>query len=80
VVRVLKPGGLVAIGITSYPQATLDALKAEKGAIIGTTAEIDSVDDILAAFGEHVDKVYFRHDRRHAEKQGPCLVIFSIRK
>ena len=80
VVRVLKPGGIVAIGITSYPQATLDELKEKSGSIIGTTAEIGSVEDILRVFGGHVDQVYFRHDRRHADRQGPCLVIFSVRK
>ena len=79
VVRVVRDGGIVAIGITTYPDKYLDNLK-KKDRVIGTTADITSTDDILELFDDHVDKLYFRHDRSEQDRQGACLVIFSVKK
>jgi SAM-dependent methyltransferase len=78
-VRVVRPGGLIAIGITTYPQEYIDELR-RGGNLIGTTDKIKQVDDILAQFGDHVENIYFRHDRTDQSVQGHCLVIFSIKK
>ncbi len=69
----------VAIGITTYPAPYLEGLRKE-GKLMGTTAEINCVEDIFKLFGDRVEQVYFRHDRSDPAKQGPCLVIFSVRK
>lgn len=79
VVRIVRPGGLVAIGITTYPAAYLAELRKD-GKLMGTTAEINCVEDILKLFGAQVEQVYFRHDRSDPARQGPCLVIFAVRK
>jgi ubiquinone/menaquinone biosynthesis C-methylase UbiE len=79
VVRVVKRGGLVAIGITVVSENQLDELKHENR-LIASTAQILNVDDVLALFGEYVENIYFRHDRTDLTRQGHCLVIFSIKK
>ncbi|KAF0175110.1 MAG: hypothetical protein FD161_3422 [Limisphaerales bacterium] len=79
IVRVVRPGGLVAIGITCYPDAVIESLRKE-GKLMGTTGQIQTVRDILDQFGDHVERVYFQHDVNDRSKQGPTLVIFSVKK
>jgi len=81
VMRVVKSGGLIAIGITVIPTKQRDELA--KGSRIVTSAsglKILNVGDILELFDKHVETVYFRHDRTDQSKQGHSLVIFSVKK
>jgi SAM-dependent methyltransferase len=80
VVRVVRPGGLVAIGFSTYPQEQLDRIAAKEGGLMGSAGKIVSTDDIVKLFGESVDHIYFRHDRSDRSKQGHSLIVFSIKK
>jgi len=78
-VRVLKPGGLVAISISFYPQGE-DSHISAKDMAFGRTRDNRSADAMLKLFGDHVDKVYFKHDPADQTKTGSCLAVFSIKK
>jgi len=80
IIRVTRPKGIVAIGITTYPEKYI-AEQVEEGMLpveYETLNRINSTSDILMLFGNHVDKIYFQHDRSNEEKQGPCLIVFSL--
>lgn len=82
VVRVTKPGGLVAIGVTYEPPHRLEALQ-QQGNIVSYDEEhprMQTVKQYTDLFGEHVDRVYFAHDVADPTKGGRCLVIFSVKK
>lgn len=79
VARVVRPSGLVAIGVTFYPDRLLSKFKAE-GVDFGIENRIQTTEEMLALFGDQVDRVFFRHDPTDRSKQGSCVVIFSIRK
>jgi len=81
VVRVTRPGGIVAVGLEWYPlklrQEIIDGL----GYKLGHTSEPRSTDEVLALFGDHVDRVYVRHDpAENLDRVGEIFVIFSIKK
>jgi SAM-dependent methyltransferase len=79
VLRVVRPGGLVAIAVTYYPEPALEQF-IKDGLRFGTENRIQTVEGMLALFGDHVERVYFRHDVSDPTRQGSCLVIFSIKK
>jgi SAM-dependent methyltransferase len=79
IVRIVRPGGLVAIGLTCYPDALIESLRRE-GKLMGTTGQIQSVRDVLDQFGDHIERIYFQHDVSDRSKQGPTLVIFAVKK
>jgi len=80
IVRVTRDGGLVAIGVTYYPPQVIKQMQ-EKGELIGSaTVRIQTVQGILDLFQPYVDRVYFNHDVSDLTRQGPCMVIFSIKK
>jgi SAM-dependent methyltransferase len=79
IVRVLKPGGFVAMAISYYPPDKLKQ-KLETGEYaIRPDARIQTTEGLLKIFGNSVDQVYFRH-QPPADKEGACTVIFSIKK
>jgi len=79
VVRVTRPGGLIAIGITYYPEDGADHLLKDNPRF-GRERKNRSVDGMLSLFGDHVETVYFRHDVSDPSRQGSCMVVFSTKK
>lgn len=80
VLRVTRDGGLIAIAVTYYPPDVLKQLAAQ-GEIIGPpSGRIQTVQGVLDLFQNHVDHIYFHHDAGDLSKQGPCMVIFSVKK
>jgi SAM-dependent methyltransferase len=81
VVRVTRPGGIVAVGLEWYPPKVRQQILDKLGYALGHTEEPHSTDEILALFGDHVDRVYVRHDpAENLDRVGELFVIFSIKK
>ena len=81
VVRVVRPGGIIAVGIEHNPlpqESVVDVC----GYLPGAKERIESCDEILAFFGDSVDHVYYNHIVSPADLKGigALCVIFSIRK
>ena len=88
VLRIVKPGGLVAIGL-EYSVLQRDDVEALTGYKLGRSERINSVVQILELFSGHVKHVYYSHDaplRRSHTKSGfvkapsAVCVIFSVNK
>ncbi len=80
VVRVTRPGGIIAVGV-EYRSASAEELSKKVGYELCDEDRIESVAEILDLFGDHVDRVFFRQDL----PEGPCekwdlLVLFSVKK
>jgi SAM-dependent methyltransferase len=79
-VRITRPGGLIAVGVEYSPRSQDDII-AELGYLPGAKKRIGSCDEILALFGDAVEHVYWKHviapDR--ADRQGNLCVLFSVR-
>jgi len=81
VVRVTRPGGIVAVGLEWYPPGLRKQIQDKLGYVLGHTHEPTSTDEVLALFGDHVDRVYVRHDPvEDLDRVGEIFVIFSIKK
>ncbi len=78
-IRVLRPGGVVAISISYYPEAGDEHLRKDDQRF-GRLRENRTADAMLALFGANVDQVYFRHDPADKSRTGSCLAVFSIKK
>lgn len=81
VVRVAKPGAVIAVGIEFSPMSN-EQIQAEVGYNPGADQRYTSVDQILSWFGPAVDTVYFRHDvePEFRDRKGAIVVVFSIKK
>ncbi|MBL9178437.1 MAG: methyltransferase domain-containing protein [Verrucomicrobiaceae bacterium] len=79
-VRVTKNGGIIAIGLTYYPEHVLEEYRKSQGSLMGTTGQIQTVADVLKLFESKVDRIYFNHDVADPARQGPTMVIFSVKK
>lgn len=81
VVRVTRPGGVVAVGVEYSPQSQDDIVR-ELGYLPGSAKRIGSCEEILEFFGPAVDHVYLNHTvaARDRSRVGSFCVIFSIRK
>lgn len=77
VLRVLRPGGLVAVGY-EYTALTSEELR-EQGSDVADAPKLKTTDQILDLFAPCVDDVYFRHDIHASRKNKPgsLMVIFS---
>lgn len=75
-IRVTRPGGLIALGLTRIPPGHADFETAVKEG----THPYQSVEELLRLFGEHVDEVPFRHEPRDRSKKGALMTIVRIRK
>jgi hypothetical protein len=80
-VRVVRPGGVVAVGV-EYREMTDEEIMAQCGYIPGASRRIQSVEEILSYFGGAVDHVYFNHGivKGVNSAYGNMLVIFSVKK
>jgi SAM-dependent methyltransferase len=81
IVRIAKPGGLIAVGVEYRPQTQEEVAQA-LGYVPGSRARIASCDEILGYFGEAVDHVYYNHSIAPKDRGGvgALCVIFSVRK
>lgn len=81
VVRVTRPGGIVAVGLEWYPPKAKEQILDKLGYQLGHTDQPRSTGEVLALFGDHVDRVYVRHDpAENLDRVGELFVIFSIKK
>lgn len=78
VLRITKPGGLIAIGVTYYPPELLQKFKDDGNPSIDT--HVQTVQGMLDLFEGHVEHVYFHHDTSDPSRQSSCMVIFSVKK
>jgi len=81
VIRVTRPGGVVAVGIEYSPQSQEEIVR-QIGYLPGARRRIGSTSEILALFGDAVDHVYFNHTvaERDRARVGAFCVAFSIKK
>jgi len=81
IVRVLRPGGVAAIGV-EYNQKTDDEVQREDGYLAGSRERLISIESILSLFDDHVGHVYFNHPAapRGTDPIANLIVILSVRK
>jgi SAM-dependent methyltransferase len=81
VIRVARPGGVIAVGVEYSPQ-TQDEVIRDVGYLPGARHRIGSCEEILSYFGGSVDHVYLNHTvaPQNRAEVGALCVIFSIRK
>ena len=91
-VRVTKPGGIIAVGVEYSTLSEADEVKVMGFAIherARLEKRVNSVAELLSLFEEHVEHLYFSHDaplkRSHsgeslAKTVSNSAVIFSVRK
>lgn len=77
VLRVLRPGGIVAVGY-EYTAFSADELR-DKGSDVADAPKLKTTDEILDLFAPEVEDVYFRHDIHKSRKNNPgsLITIFS---
>jgi SAM-dependent methyltransferase len=81
ILRVVRPGGVIALSVSWYPMEMLKDMKERKAMAVEKVEERNqTVESILKLFEPNVDHVYFSHDPSIRTKQGACLVIFSVKK
>lgn len=80
-VRVTRPGGIIAIGLEWNPK-TREELAVETGYALASKERSRTTDELLALFGDHVDRVYFRHDPlpEQQDRVGAITAVFSVKK
>lgn len=80
IVRVLKDGGIVAIGSECVKQ-THKEVSERLGYEACDHTQLGSVQEILDLFGKHVDHVYFSQDKPKTNlEKYELLVLFSLKK
>jgi len=79
VIRVLKPGGIVAVAVAYYPPVMVEKFIKENSYVADPRKRIQSPEGILNLFQGYVNQVYFRHLPQE-DREGACTVIFSIKK
>lgn len=82
IVRVTKPGGLVAIG-SEWLRASVDEISQELGYVAGSATRVADMADLLGLFEGHVDHVYLSQDEQRSRpdsQAGDLLLIFRVRK
>lgn len=79
VIRILKPGGFVAISVAHYTPEQLKKVLEDKTYVAHPGNRIQNTEGLLKIFGPHVDQVYFRH-QPSPDREGACTVVFSIKK
>lgn len=78
VLRVLRPGGVVAVGVEWSPESNEELIE-QLGYLPGAAKRIDSCADVLALFGDAVDEVLVREEPDR-QRVSPIVTIFSVRK
>ena len=79
VIRVLKDGGLVAVGQSYYPASQLAEMKSKGANVVDLETRVQTTNGILSLFSAHLQQVYWQHDSL-PDREGTCSVIFSIKK
>jgi SAM-dependent methyltransferase len=79
IVRVLKPGGFVAMAVSYYPPEYVKKALETGKYVANPATRIQNVDGLLKIFGDSVDQVYFKH-QPPPDREGACTVVFSIKK
>jgi SAM-dependent methyltransferase len=81
IIRVTRPGGVVAVGVEYNPLSQEEILRTA-GYMPGSDLRITSCDEILGFFGSAVDHVYVNHEvmERDRSQLGSLVVIFSVTK
>ncbi len=80
-VRIVKPGGVIAVGV-EYNPMTQGEIVASTGYLPGAQMRIESCDEILSFFGDAVGHVYYNHVVAPSARNriGALCVIFSVRE
>jgi SAM-dependent methyltransferase len=80
-VRVTRNEGLLALGVEWNPLSD-EEIEARYGYNVGGANRIESVEEMLAYFGDHVGHVYFHHPvhPRHLDRVNSLCVIFELTK
>lgn len=80
-VRVVRSGGVIAVGVEYSPQSQEEIVR-DVGYLPGAQHRIGNCTEILGYFGETVDHVYLNHDIAPSGRGqvGSLCVIFSVRK
>lgn len=80
--RVVKNGGIIAVGIGWSPDSFRQKLKQTRG--YNFERCLTNVQDILTLYGDSVDSIYFSQDLREEAKTRAfgqdIMVIFSVKK
>lgn len=79
VVRVLKPGGFVAMSVSYYPEEKRQEMIKSKAYVAHPDQRVQNPDGLLKIFEPYVDQVYFKHVPP-LDKEGACTVVFSVKK
>lgn len=77
VLRVVRPGGIVAVGVEWTPESNEELIE-QVGYLPGSAVRIEGCDEILALFGQAVTDVLVREEPDRI-KRGPMVVIFSVK-
>ncbi len=74
-IRVCKPGGFIAIGLTFSPEFIDGPAEntGEGSAIVGSMHK--SADELKARFGTHIDRVCFQSDPDSLDRKGAVMLI-----
>lgn len=81
IVRIAKPGAIVAVGI-EWGRKSPEQVAAERtGYIVGSAKRLPTAQAILDLFGDRVDRVYAKVDDQDfaPEDVGDLLVVFRLR-
>jgi SAM-dependent methyltransferase len=80
VVRVARPGAIVAVGVEYSPESQEEVVRG-LGYLPGATKRIESCERILSFFGDAVAHVYYNHvvAPTARDRVGALCVIFSLR-
>jgi len=80
-VRVLKPGGIVAVGVESNPEPNAQ-LRERLGYLPGSADRIHSTQQIIDLFGQHVGEIVLRQDipPDPGGNPGQSILLFAIAK
>jgi len=77
ILRVVRPGGYVAIGVEWSPRSNEEII-AEFGYLPGSEERLESVDAILRLFGDRVDAVVAQQDAPGQEGVRSLVVVFRV--
>lgn len=80
-VRITRPGGVIAVGVEYSPLSQEEIIQ-QLGYLPGAKKRIASCAEILGFFGDSVDHVYYEHvvAPTDAGEQGSLCTLFSVRK
>jgi len=78
IIRVLKPGGLVSIGV-SYTTETNDEQRRKRGYLIGTEDRIVSCEQIRQYFGDDIKEIFFSVEPDPEQNHSQILFTAAVK-